>query len=112
MSFRLLPVVVALAATAGAQTPDTTVRTRGATVSGIVYDSMALRPLAGATVQLVDAGNPAGGVRTAITDGLGAFEFTGVPDGGYLLGFLHAVLDSLESWSAPSAQATAEFAPS
>ncbi|MGK2935869.1 MAG: carboxypeptidase regulatory-like domain-containing protein [Gemmatimonadaceae bacterium] len=95
MSFRLLPLVVALAATAGAQTPDTTGRAPGATVSGVAYDSMALRPLAGATVQLVDAGNLAGGVRTAITDPVGSFEFGDVPAGRYLLGFLHPVLDSL-----------------
>ncbi len=94
MPFRLLMLVVALAATAGAQTPDTTGRA-GATVSGVVYDSVALRPLAGATVQLVDAGNPAGGVRTEITDALGSFAFSDVPNGGYLLGFLHPVLDSL-----------------
>ena len=95
MSFRLLPLVVALAATAAAQTPDTTARAPGATVSGVVYDSMALRPLAGATVQLVDAGDPARGVRTEITDAEGAFAFSDVPSGGYLLGFLHPVLDSL-----------------
>src|SRR5688500_9537409 len=95
MSFRLFPLVVALAATAGAQAPDTTGRAPGATVSGIVYDSMALRPLAGATVQLVDAGDLAGGVRTELTNLLGAFEFSDVPDGRYLLGFLHPVLDSL-----------------
>ncbi|MEX0909213.1 MAG: carboxypeptidase-like regulatory domain-containing protein, partial [Gemmatimonadaceae bacterium] len=95
MPFRLLILVVALAARAGAQTPDTTGRAAGATVSGVVYDSMALRPLAGAAVQLVDAGNPAGGVRTEITDPLGSFAFSGVADGRYLLGFLHPVLDSL-----------------
>lgn len=94
MLFRLLPLVVALAATAGAQTPDSTGRAT-ASVSGVVYDSMALRPLAGATVQLVDADNSAGGVWTAIADPTGSFEFSDVPDGRYLLGFLHPVLDSL-----------------
>ncbi|MEX1185647.1 MAG: carboxypeptidase regulatory-like domain-containing protein [Gemmatimonadaceae bacterium] len=95
MLVRLLLLVVALAAAAGAQTPDPTGRAAGATVSGVVYDSMALRPLAGATVQLVDAGNMAGGVRTEITDPSGSFAFSGVADGRYLLGFLHPVLDSL-----------------
>lgn len=95
MLFRLLPLVAALAATAGAQAPDTTGRARGTTVSGAVYDSLALRPLDGAIVQLVNAVNPAGVVWTAITDPLGAFGFSDVPDGRYLLGFLHPVLDSL-----------------
>ena len=95
MPFRLLIFVVALSAPAGAQTPDTTGRAPGATISGVVYDSMALRPLGGATVQLVDARAPAAGVRTEITDALGSFAFSDVPNGGYLLGFLHPLLDSL-----------------
>src|SRR5687768_7066175 len=95
MLLRLLILVVTLAATAGAQTPDTVQRAAGATVSGVVYDSLALRPLAGAVVQLVDVGNPAAGVRTATADEAGSFSFSDVADGGYLLGFLHPLLDSL-----------------
>ena len=95
MLVRLLPLVVALAASAGAQTPGTAGSAAGATVSGVVYDSMALRPLAGAAVQLVDAGDLATGVRTAIADQVGAFTFGDVADGRYLLGFLHPLLDSL-----------------
>lgn len=95
MPLRLLVLVVTLAATAGAQTPDTAGRAAGATVSGVVYDSLALRPLAGAAVQLVNAGDPAAMVRTAIADEFGSFAFSDVPDGGYMLGFLHPLLDSL-----------------
>lgn len=95
MLLRLLTLVVTLAATAGAQTPDTTQRAPGATVSGVAYDSLGLRPLAGAVVQLVDVGNPAAGVRSATADEFGSFSFRDVADGGYLLGFLHPLLDSL-----------------
>lgn len=95
MQVRLLMLGVALAANAEAQAPDTAGRGPGATVSGVVYDSLGMRPLAGAAVQLVDVGNPAAGVRTTIADEFGSFAFSGVADGGYLLGFLHPLLDSL-----------------
>jgi hypothetical protein len=62
------------------------------TVRGVVTDSLAGRPLAEATVQLVAAGQPA---RTATTDAEGRFAFEGVAAGPYALGFLHPVLDSL-----------------
>lgn len=74
---------------------ETNLRAVGARVSGVVYDSVARRPLAEATVQLIRANDLAGAVRTAITDPLGSFMFSDVPDGRYLLGFLHPLLDSL-----------------
>ncbi|MCR4340622.1 MAG: carboxypeptidase regulatory-like domain-containing protein [Gemmatimonadaceae bacterium] len=95
MPVRLVLLVVALAAPAGAQTPDTGARATGTTVSGVVYDSIAVRPLAGATVQLVHADDMAGNVRTDVSDAQGSFIFTDVQDGRYMLGFLHPVLDSL-----------------
>ncbi|HYW29928.1 MAG TPA: carboxypeptidase regulatory-like domain-containing protein [Gemmatimonas sp.] len=66
-----------------------------ATVTGVVIDSIAERPLAGALVQLVaaDTGSRYGGA--AVADSLGRFEFADVPDGRYMLGFLHPMLDSL-----------------
>lgn len=90
MPFRLVLLLVVLAPTVGAQVRDTT----GATVSGVVFDSIARAPLAGATVQLV-TDNLAGVVRTAVSDSLGHFTLSGVPAGRYKLGFLHPVLDSL-----------------
>lgn len=91
----MLFLILLLARTGDAQAPEAAPRAPGATVSGVVYDSLANRPLAGATVQLVDANDLAGAVRTAIADPLGSFTFSDVPDGRYLLGFLHPLLDSL-----------------
>ncbi|MCR4340045.1 MAG: TonB-dependent receptor [Gemmatimonadaceae bacterium] len=92
MRFGLLVVVPLFARTGEAQTPDTISR---ATVSGVAHDSVAGKVLAGATVQLVSTAEAAGDVRTGITDSLGRFMFNDVPNGRYLLGFLHPVLDSL-----------------
>jgi len=64
------------------------------TIRGVVYDSVGERALAGATVQLVDVARPAVG-RTATTDSAGAFAFTEVPAGRYVVGFVHDLLDSL-----------------
>lgn len=71
--------------------------TPAARVSGLVYDSMAMRPLAGATVQLalVPAPGTVATVRSISTDTLGRFDFNGVVPGTYLLGFQHVAVDSL-----------------
>lgn len=61
---------------------------------GIVFDSLAMRPLAGALVQFVVADNPAQ-ARTATTDARGSYAFDDVGRGAYLIGFLHPRLDSL-----------------
>ena len=61
---------------------------------GIVFDSLAMRPLTGALVQFVVADDPAQ-VRTATTDTRGAVAFDDVRRGAYLIGFLHPRLDSL-----------------
>jgi len=67
----------------------------GATISGVVMDSIAGAPLAAATVQLVAAGGQTDAARTATTDSAGGFSFTAVPEGRWALGFFHAALDSL-----------------
>ena len=64
-------------------------------VSGIVYDSVAGRPLADAAVQLVKADSLAAAARTTVTDSLGRFLIGDVPAGHYLIGFLHPMTDSL-----------------
>ena len=94
---RLKPVLIValLARIADAQVADTIHRVSGATVSGVVRDSIARLPLVGAVVQLVAAGNPAQLNRSAISDSLGRFTLTDVPDGRHMLGFFHPMLDSL-----------------
>lgn len=65
-----------------------------ARVTGEVFDSLAMRPLPGATVQLVTTGGPAR-IRVATADSRGLFRFDSVAVGVYLVGFLHPLLDSL-----------------
>jgi len=89
----LLSIVVLLAQSASAHAQDPT-RAPDATVSGVVHDSIAHQPLAGATVQLVTDSLPSF-IRTAVSDSLGRFALGGVPPGRYKLGFLHPLLDSL-----------------
>lgn len=65
-----------------------------ASVVGVVFDSLAMRPLAGVYVQLVDAKDPARGVGQ-MTSADGRFRFDAVAIGDYLLGFYHRTLDSV-----------------
>ena len=67
----------------------------GATVTGVVRDSIAGTPLAGAVVQLVQTDIPARAALTTSSDSAGRYLLRGVPDGRYLLGFFHPMLDSL-----------------
>lgn len=90
-----LVLVVLCARFAGAQVSDTVHREVGATVSGVVRDSVARVPLAGAMVQLVAAGGLARSGGTAVSDSLGRFTLADVPDGRYMLGFFHPLLDTL-----------------
>ena len=77
------------------QQPGATPSTRGATVSGVVRDSVARAPLAGAWVQLVAADGQGAAARAVVSDSLGHFAIAEVPDGRYTLGFFHPMLDSL-----------------
>ena len=92
-----LPIRLALAALAllcaspaAAQQP-----ARGATISGVVTDSLAGAPLAEAAVQLIGQNTPTPFSRTAMSDSLGRFSFADVPEGRYMMGFLHPALDAL-----------------
>ena len=95
MRFRPLLFVMLLARLAAAQAPDTTHRPPGVSVSGIVYDSIARRPLGGAIVQLVIADSLTRAIGTTTSDLLGRFTLADVPAGRYMLGFFHPMLDSL-----------------
>ena len=65
-----------------------------ARISGVVYDSLARRPLSGAIVRIVKANEPSVG-RSATSDLFGHFAYDSVPTGVWLATFLHPVLDSL-----------------
>ena len=91
MPLRLLLLFLAFGSRVDAQ-PGTA--GSGTTVSGVVFDSTARVPLAGATVQLV-TDNLTTLVGTAVSDSLGHFTLAAVPVGRYKLGFLHPMLDSL-----------------
>jgi hypothetical protein len=66
-------------------------------IAGSVYDSVAMRPLAGAVVQLaeVPSNGRVGALRSARTDTTGQYRFGEVTPGTYLLGFQHVAIDSL-----------------
>jgi hypothetical protein len=65
-----------------------------ASVVGVVFDSIALRPLAGAIVQLVNTSDPSR-VRSATANERGAYRLDSIAVGVYVLGFIHPRLDSL-----------------
>ncbi|MGZ8414525.1 MAG: carboxypeptidase regulatory-like domain-containing protein [Gemmatirosa sp.] len=98
MRLRFLFSLALLAHVAAAQAPLPPTRVSsatGATVSGVVHDSLAGAPLAGTRVQLVLATDPIAPARSVVSDSLGRFALDDVPDGHYVLGFLHPVLDAL-----------------
>ena len=72
-----------------------------ATVRGVVYDSIARRTLAGATVEFVSADDPAARPFSSVSDVQGRYSVAGVPAGQYLAGFFHPALDSLGIEAAP-----------
>lgn len=63
-------------------------------VDGVVYDSLRKQPLAGATVQFIEA-PPGHGAYAATTDSLGKFHIDGVRAGQYISGILDPLLDTL-----------------
>jgi hypothetical protein len=67
----------------------------GSNVSGVVWDSIARKPLRGAIVQIITADTSRSFSRGAIADSLGRFMIGDVPNGRYLIGFLHPLMDSL-----------------
>lgn len=92
MRLRFSLFATLLGPVAAAQTVDVGARV---TVSGVIYDSLALAPLAGAAVQLVGSDNPARFARTVMSDSLGRYVIGDVPSGRFMVGFFHPVLDAL-----------------
>lgn len=85
---RLVITALALAAPAATLPAQAGPVTR---VSGAVFDSVAMRPLGGALVQLAAGAR----VLSVTADSLGRFLIDSAPSGEHLLGFLHPRLDSL-----------------
>lgn len=67
----------------------------GGSISGVVYDSIARRPLPGALVQIVAVEGARHFSNSTITDSLGRYRLSNVPGGRFMMGFLHPLLDSL-----------------
>lgn len=97
MKIRFAGLLVPLVAFAGALSAQGAVRavTPTGSVSGIVFDSLARAPLAGALVELANADSLAVPPRSAVSDSLGRYRITSVPRGRYILGFMHPMLDSV-----------------
>lgn len=91
----LAVAVVLLTTVAGAQRPTVVRDPVRATVRGVVRDTLARRPLAGALVQLAGDDSTSSFTRSARSDSLGRYAIDSVPVGRYAIGFLHAQLDSL-----------------
>lgn len=87
----LASVAAAVSAPLDAQQEPPRARAR---VSGVVFDSISSRPLAGAVVQLVPTQETTH-AWSALTGANGAFAFDSVEAGTYMLGFYHPMLDSL-----------------
>ena len=92
---RLIAAALLALLSASASAAQATDSTGAARVTGMVRDSLTGRPLARALVQLV-SDKPDGPAAQSVLSGTdGLFEFLGVADGRYTLGFHHALLDSL-----------------
>ena len=84
-----LPVVAAQQPPASSVNQLPTNRPALITLRGTTYDSLSMRPLAGATVRLI------GRMQTVLSDANGAFHFDSVALGEYMLVMEHPRLDSL-----------------
>jgi hypothetical protein len=96
-ALRLLPQILLVLVLPGAvaQAQGEVAAAGGSTVTITVHDSLASRPLPGATVQVVLATDPTAFSRSGDTDSLGRYVFAGIPAGRYTVGFMHPLLDTL-----------------
>ena len=67
-----------------------------ARISGLVTDSVHVKPLADAIVFLTPVGTKTGGIRSVISDVKGSFVIDSLPAGRYTVDFTHPLLDTLE----------------
>src|SRR5829696_6873095 len=95
IAFAMLTMAAPLAVRLAAQQRDSAAAARTTLISGVVYDSIARAPLAGASVQLVAADRSRAAAFSAITDSAGRFTIPAVVVGDYMIGFFHPMLDSL-----------------
>ena len=73
-------------------------------LSGVVFDSVAGRPLVGAAIQITGAaGAVTGRTASAITDTAGRYAVSNLSPGRYIAGFFHDALDTLGLVGAPRA---------
>src|SRR5688500_17459235 len=93
MPYMVAALLVSLLAAAGA--PPLHGQSVGGAISGVVYDSLARKPLPGALVQVVAVEGARHFSNSTITDSLGRYRLSNVPGGRFMLGFLHPLLDSL-----------------
>jgi hypothetical protein len=63
-------------------------------VGGTVFDSVKMKVVAGASVQLVLKSAPNGTIYSGESDARGRYEISSVPAGYYLISFMHPALDS------------------
>ena len=100
---RSLFLLLVLTSVAGAQ------QSAGRVLTGIVYDSVAGRPLVGASVQVTGAtGAVAGKATSAITDSTGRYTVRDLEPGRYVAGFFHESLDTLGLLGEPVAVTVGE----
>jgi hypothetical protein len=102
---RALPFLLLVTTTiAGGQQPEGAARVGRAEVAGVVYDSVAGRPITGATVQITGvSGAVVGQTTSATTDTAGRFTVRDLTPGRYVAGFFHDALDTLGLVGAPVA---------
>lgn len=93
---RSLPLLLIASSVAGAQQPGAGAQGGRGALTGIVFDSVAGRPLASATVQVTGVrGDVVGRRASAITDTAGRFSVRDLAPGRYVAGFFHDALDTL-----------------
>jgi hypothetical protein len=91
-----LTLVLLASSLAEGQQPGVPGQEGRAALSGVVFDSVAGRPLVGATVQITGVtGSVVGRRASAITDTTGRFSVRELVPGRYVAGFFHDALDTL-----------------
>ena len=93
-SLRHAITVVAAVMAATVVTTDAAAAQQTHTIRGVVFDSVAGKPLTSAVVQVASPSSNAA-PRTATTDAFGRYDIGGLAAGRYVIGFYHDVLTTL-----------------